>query len=270
MESLRTRAMRIDTPMGDGRIVWHAWGRGEPIVLLHGGSGSWTHWLRNIDALVERGHRVIIPDLPGFGDSDRLPEGDDADAIPPWIEAGLQRILGDDACTMVGFSFGAMVAGFIAARRVRRVERLILVGAPALWPNPMPLLRLRAWRHLRDPEARRAVHRHNLQVLMFADAAAADEATVEIHAANLRRDRLQRRRMSRTDVLLRTLPEVPCPVSGIWGAQDALAVGRLEEVAHALARAPRFQALEVVPAAGHWVQYEAAAPFDLALARLLA
>src|SRR3546814_1155899 len=50
------------TPCGDGQMVWRLWGEGPPLVLLHGGSGSWTHWFRNIPALARR-YRVIAADL---------------------------------------------------------------------------------------------------------------------------------------------------------------------------------------------------------------
>ena len=49
-------------------MVWRTWGDGPALVLLHGGSGSWTHWVRNI-AHFERDYRVIAGDLPGLGDS---------------------------------------------------------------------------------------------------------------------------------------------------------------------------------------------------------
>ena len=57
VDALRSRATRAETPCGDGALVWHRWGpaTGRPVVLLHGGSGSWTHWLRNIDALADAG-----------------------------------------------------------------------------------------------------------------------------------------------------------------------------------------------------------------------
>ena len=53
---LRRLAFRHEQAMADGgRMVWHRWGEelGQaardqpPVVLLHGGSGSWTHWVRN-------------------------------------------------------------------------------------------------------------------------------------------------------------------------------------------------------------------------------
>ena len=65
-EALRVLALaqRHATPCGDGEVVWHTWGTGEPLVLLHGGSGSWTHWIRNVEALAAAGRRVVVPDLP--------------------------------------------------------------------------------------------------------------------------------------------------------------------------------------------------------------
>ena len=54
---------------GGVRIRYHDAGRGEPLVLLHGGgpgASGWSNYSRNIDALA-RDYRVLIPDLPGFG-----------------------------------------------------------------------------------------------------------------------------------------------------------------------------------------------------------
>ena len=48
---LASQARVVRTPCGDGNMVWRVWGRGEPLVLFHGGSGSWTHWIRNIPEL---------------------------------------------------------------------------------------------------------------------------------------------------------------------------------------------------------------------------
>src|SRR5712691_9914772 len=66
MESLGTRAV---IPCEAGAMVWRIWGEGPPLVLLHGASGSWTHWIRNVRPLAAR-FRVLVPDMPGYGDSD--------------------------------------------------------------------------------------------------------------------------------------------------------------------------------------------------------
>ena len=59
---------RRATPAGQGEIVWRVFGRGEPLVLLHGGTGSWLHWVRNIEALAAD-FMLLVPDIPGSGES---------------------------------------------------------------------------------------------------------------------------------------------------------------------------------------------------------
>ncbi|HJS87839.1 MAG TPA: alpha/beta fold hydrolase, partial [Acetobacteraceae bacterium] len=54
-------------------MVWRLWGSGLPLVLLHGGTGSWRHWVRNIEAFAD--HRLVVcADLPGLGCSDMPPD----------------------------------------------------------------------------------------------------------------------------------------------------------------------------------------------------
>ena len=267
-------ATRIEVPCAEGTMVWRRWGAGEsrgaPVVLLHGGAGSWNHWVRNIAPLVAAGRQVRAPDLPGFGESARPAGCTDADALPEPVEAGLQAVLGDAACDLVGFSFGGMVAGFVAARFPRRVRRLVLVGAPGLGIAGDRVLDLRAWRHLPEGGSRDAVHRANLAALMLASPESIDDLAVALHASNLSRDRMLRRRIARTDILRRTLPGTRCPVHGIWGARDALFLGHQASIAPALATAPGFRSLAFIAEAGHWVQFERAPAFDEALAASLA
>ena len=98
IERLRALATRRETPCGAGTMVWHVWGESRPglppVVLFHGGSGSWTHWLRNIQPLVAAGRQVIAPDLPGFGESALPPVGGDADALVSPLAEGLLALLG--------------------------------------------------------------------------------------------------------------------------------------------------------------------------------
>lgn len=267
-EALASAACIHEQAWGDGRIVWRRWGSGRPVVLLHGGSGSWNHWVRNIAALVAAGREVWIPDLPGFGDSVAI--GGDADALPGPLEAGLKALLGDAPVDLVGFSFGTMVATFIAADHPERARRLVLLGAPALEVHsPQPLV-LRPWTHLPPGPELDAATRENLAILMLAQPDSADDLAFALHAANLARDRMKQRRLAKTDVMLRTLPRVRCPVYGIWGEQDVLYRGVQDRIAPALSVAPGFRTLTLVPEAGHWVQFERAEAFDRALAAALA
>jgi 2-hydroxy-6-oxonona-2,4-dienedioate hydrolase len=266
-------ATRLTTPCGAGDLVWHAWGApgGEPpVVLLHGGSGSWTHWTLNILPLVDAGRRVLVPDLPGFGDSAAPVAGGDADAIVAPLAESLRALTGGQAVDLVGFSFGGMTAGMLLAEHPRLARRLVLVGAPAMGVVPSRQFQLKAWRHLRDPGEQEAIHRHNLAALMLHDAALIDGLALEIHITNVLRDRMPRRRLSATDILARALARVVCPVHAIYGAHDALYKSWISELDMAYARAaPDFHGLTLIPDAGHWVQFEAADAFNAALAGVL-
>ncbi len=269
VQALEACAQTHSTPCGAGSVIWHIWGQGPPLLLLHGGSGSWTHWVRNIESLLQAGYQVLVPDLPGCGDSASLPSGHDADAIAPWIASGLDALIGDRACDIVAFSFGALVAGFLAATHPARVRKLVLVAPPGLSAIPGPSLALRDWQAEAPGPLRLAAQRHNLLTLMISREGAGTDLAVQLHAANVERDRLRKRRLFRTDILLRTLPAVACDVWGIWGASDVLFRDRLNMLCPALSQAPGFRFLTLIPDAGHWVQYEQAARFNDAVISML-
>lgn len=271
---LLARATRLETPCGAGRLVWHRWGEAHdglaPVVLFHGGSGSWTHWLRNIDPLLAAGRQVLVPDLPGFGDSELPPGNHDADGIPEPIEQGLAEIVGSTRCALVGFSFGSMVAGLLAADMPWRATQLVVVGAPALGVVPRSMVNLRGWRHLSDEAQRDAVHRHNLGVIMFHDHSLIDDEALALHKVNVVRDRIPGRRLAYTELLARALSRVQCPVDAIYGDDDAIYRGYNDALAAKLpTTTPHFRSLQMLPATGHWAQYESADAFDEALARVL-
>lgn len=270
-DALLALAARLTTPCGDGDLVWHRWGKpgGPPVVLLHGGSGSWTHWLRNIGALAAAGHDVLVPDMPGFGESAPPPDGQDADVLPGWLERGLQVLIGDRPAALVGFSFGGLVAALWAREVPQRAARLVLVGAPALSAERLAPLDLRPWERKAPGDQRLAVHRHNLLQLMLAHDASATPLAVALHAANVERDRLRRRRLMLTDALAQLLPQLTCPVHGLWGAGDVLYAQRLPLIGQVLGTAPGFRSLDLLPGAGHWVAWEAADAFNAALAAVL-
>ena len=73
IESVARQSRAVRVPMGNGgTMMWHVWGEapGKPTLLLfHGGSGSWIHWIRNVLPL-SQAYQVYAADLPGLGDSD--------------------------------------------------------------------------------------------------------------------------------------------------------------------------------------------------------
>lgn len=264
----QAQAQVLRLPHAGGHMVLHHWpaaaattGRSgahkAPVLLLHGGSGSWTHWAANLAALTQAGHAVWALDLPGFGASDPLPHQQDVDTMLPLLAQALQHCGQGQALQVMGFSLGGMTAALLAAHSPALVRQIIMVGAPGLGLRDKPIYRLQGWRHIDDVSEQLRRHTFNLAALMLADPGLIDRATLALHTANVHRDRLPRRRLSSTDVLRQTLPRLACPVHAIYGEQDVIYRGLWPAAHTCLAQAARqFQGLHLLPGAGHWVQYE--------------
>jgi 2-hydroxy-6-oxonona-2,4-dienedioate hydrolase len=263
------RAELRHTPCGAGSMVWRIWGEGQPLALLHGGYGSWTHWIRNVEPLAER-HRVLVPDLPGLGDSDMPPEPDRPEAIAEIVAAGLRSLLrAGEAVDIGGFSFGGLIGGLVAERLGPRAESLVLVGSGGLGVRRGAPIELVTWRDLPDEVARRAAHRENLAILMIADCADIDELAVHLQVRNATRARLRSRLLSRIPALPTAIPRMSARLQGVWGERDVTAQGVLEEIRRLLQSLQPGAGFVVIPRAGHWAQYEAAEQFNATLLRFL-
>ena len=120
---------------GDTRWSYYAGGEGPTIVLLHGFDGSKTEWLATAKILTEHFH-VIIPDLPGWGDSSRASGGNyDIDAQAARLQ-NFFGALGLRSVMLVGHSMGGAIAGVFAAEHPDEVNRLALVDSLGLKFNP--------------------------------------------------------------------------------------------------------------------------------------
>ena len=267
VEGVAAEAQRIETPCGAGTMVWRVWGSGPPLILLHGGYGSWTHWIRNVLVLARR-FTVIAPDLPGLGESSTPPEPHTAEGLAAIIVEGLDIVLSKDAAPHIaGFSFGGVLGGHVAAQLGDRLRALTLVGSNGLGLVRQPTALQRVPAGVSAGEAL-AVHCHNLGALMIADPAKIDELAVYIQSQNAPRGRVRSRRFSRADTLARALPLVKARLDGIWGARDATAYPHLDERARVLRSFQPGARFEVIAGAGHWVQYEAAERFNPLLAEI--
>lgn len=264
---VQQQAQRVVQSYAWGDAVWHVWGRehqGAPLVLLHGGSGSWTHWVRNVMPLAQ--HRAVWAlDIPGFGDSSLPPGVVDADGLVPFVAEIFRTTFPLESVQVMGFSFGGMTAGLMAAAHPELVQQLILVGVPGLglFGKELPM---RGMHPDMDDRAQREVHRHNLVAMMFADATSVSDEVIDLQVANVARDRMRRRRIARTDVLARAQAQWKCPVHGVWGGLDALYKNTLEDVPKVLTHLDSFH---VVPDAGHWVMFEKPNEFHAVVSPLL-
>ncbi len=120
---------------------------GDVIVLLAGFPESWYAW-RKIMPLLAANYRIVAPDLPGQGDSDRPTGGYDTQALATAIHGLLQQ-LGIDRYFLAAHDVGAWVAYSQAALFGDEVRRLVLMdsGIPGITlPDALPTAPDRAWR----------------------------------------------------------------------------------------------------------------------------
>jgi pimeloyl-ACP methyl ester carboxylesterase len=119
------------TTIGGVRIHYQEAGDEDapPIILIHGFISSNLVWNEVILPLARKGFRVIAPDLPGYGYSDKPADGRYTIDSQAYAVSGLMDRLGIEKATIVGASYGGAVAATMALDYPERVANLVLVGA---------------------------------------------------------------------------------------------------------------------------------------------
>jgi pimeloyl-ACP methyl ester carboxylesterase len=107
------------------RLHYVMGGKGEPLVLIHGWPETWYGWKTIMPALAER-YTVIVPDMRGFGDSEKPASGYDGRTVGEDIYQ-LVRHLGYDRAFLVAHDLGAIPAFAYAANYPQAVRKLIIL-----------------------------------------------------------------------------------------------------------------------------------------------
>lgn len=272
LDRIEGRSQCFETPCGTGKMVWHLWdqsnGTAPVVALFHGGAGSWRHWIRTIPALVPT-YRVLCPDLPGLGESDFPPDGDDAFAIARIVADGIDQIIGKDTSyDVVGFSFGGTMAACVGALKGKHVRSVTIIGSSGVGALGSQV-KLEKVRHLEGQE-RWDTHRINLNRLMIADPGKIDELAITIQDWNTVRSRLRTPAISRSGAIMKAIDQLQSPLNGMWGELDAPANPKgPERVATLSAHCPDAD-IRLLPKTGHWAAYESAELVNPILLEMLA
>jgi pimeloyl-ACP methyl ester carboxylesterase len=108
--------------------VLEAGSGGRPLLLVHGFTGAKEDFADHLDALGERGHHVVAPDLRGHGESDK-PTGEDAYSLDQFAadQLALADALGWDRFALLGHSMGGMASQLLALAAPDRLTALVLM-----------------------------------------------------------------------------------------------------------------------------------------------
>ncbi|MGD9144402.1 MAG: alpha/beta fold hydrolase, partial [Anaerolineae bacterium] len=123
-----------------GVVHYEAYGRGRPVILLHGWLGSWGTWLGTMEALAPS-YRAYALDFWGFGESDKRRESYDILDFVLLVEQFMER-LGIQRAPVIGHSMGGTVALSLALDRPDRVGKVAVVGSPVDGRSLNPFLKL--------------------------------------------------------------------------------------------------------------------------------
>ena len=130
-------------------------GNGPTLVLLHGWGHSWETWSKVV-APLSKSFKLIMPDLPAFGQSGMPLMAWNSHDYAQWLQAFLQQVIPQNAAQpeffLLGHSFGGKVAGVFAAQTTEagadpqsgNLQKLVIMDASGL-PDPLP-----ASKHLRQ------------------------------------------------------------------------------------------------------------------------
>ena len=226
-EAMAAHLDKHSVQAGDTRWVYYEGGDGPTIVLLHGFADSKEVWLETAAQLTAHFH-LIIPDLPGWGESSRVAGADySVDAQAARLDAFV-RTLGLQRFVLVGHSLGGAIAGVYAAGHPEHVAELALVDAFGL-------------KYRQNAFARQALAGHD--PFVFDDHAGFARATalaldkpldlpgrfIDVLIAQNRRDRAfiqqnfaQLSRPSQYLAVQHRLDQLSMPVLGLWCRDDRI------------------------------------------------
>ena len=246
MTTATTHDERTVTVAG-GDVHVRSAGSGEPLVVFHHDIGVHA-WTSCFDRLAER-FTVHVPDLPGWGTSDR----------PEWarnvrdiavLAGALLDALDLDRTSILGLGFGGYVAAELATVAQARIDRLTLVGAMGVKPAEGEILDQFLVNH--QDYVRQGFAGSEGFETHFGE----EPELEQLMTWDLSREMTTRvtwKPYMHNAALPHLLPTVQTPTLLVWGSEDRivpLEAGRMYEAALPNAR------LEVVDGAGHWLELE--------------
>lgn len=208
------------------RLHYREAGSGLPVVFIHGsgpGASGHSNFKQNYPQFATAGYRVIVPDLPGYGASDKPETTYSLDFFVSALR-GLLDALDIQRCVLVGNSLGGAIALQMALDQPSRVQRLILMAPGGLMPKEAYYQRMEGIQQMGAAfaagELNDADGMRRLLNLQLFDASQIDEATIRERVAVVaEQPRCVLTSMQVPDLSAR-LGEIACPVLAFWGAND--------------------------------------------------
>src|SRR3990172_193737 len=123
-----------------GMLHFEVFGRGQPVILLHGWLGSWGVWQETM-AYLSRFYRTYALDFWGFGESGKKRTSYAVQDFVSLVDQFMQH-LGIESAPLVGHSMGGTVSLSVAIQYHERVRKVVVIGSPIFGSSLSLLLKL--------------------------------------------------------------------------------------------------------------------------------
>ena len=237
---------------------------GHPIVFLHGsgpGNSAWANFHLNKDAFVKAGYRVIMPDLVGFGYSDKPTNKGDytLDFFCTTLMNALKK-LGVENCSFIGNSLGGGVAIQIALDNPEFVSKLILMGPGCLeeqsayWSMPG----IKKMMEVNSAGVSKKTQGDIMRLFTY-DSKHITPELIDMRWIIAKDQPKEVLSTMRTPELGSRMSELTCPILTFWGADDEFMPPQGKEKCLKSNLKSRFIEIN---ACGHWVMIEHSRMFN--------
>jgi pimeloyl-ACP methyl ester carboxylesterase len=204
-----------------GIVHYEVYGRGRPVILLHGWLGSWGLWQETM-AYLGRYYRTYALDFWGFGESGKKRDTYAVQDFVSLVDQFMEQ-LGIVEAPLVGHSMGGTVSLSVAIQYPQRVQKVVVIGSPIVGSSLSLLLKLFGRRTIAS------ITYHNLWALrlgfhVLSPLYSSDPRWSEMMDRDISRTTLESFLLSiaslgRTD-LRPFLGQVKIPAMGMYGDKD--------------------------------------------------
>lgn len=240
-------------------LHYHEAGQGEAVLFLHGsgpGASGYSNFKGNYPIFAEAGVRAIVPDLPGYGLSDKPETEYTLDFFVAAVK-GLIDQLAIDSVTLVGNSLGGAIAIKLTLDYPELVTKLILMAPGGLMEKEQYFREMEGIQKMAaafaSGELKEASGMKRLLGLQLYDASQVTDETVNERVAVVHEQPACVLSTMQVPNMTSRVHELNCPIFGIWGVNDKFCPSRGADTMMKGCSNIRFTLLSNC---GHWVMVE--------------
>ena len=250
------------------KISFRIWGQSGPIlVLLHGGYGSWMHFLKNVVEL-SKNFQVIVPDMPGFGESEPLPKVPNLDEYAQTLVDALSSLTNGSNYNIIGFSFGSAIGSHMIKFAGDSVNRLTLVGYNRTGNMPFKRPKMLSWRAAKTEEELNTAQRHNLSVMMIHKQEKIDDMAINLQTLNTKGAKVRSLEIVASHDLPNRILNISQPIDIIWGEFDVTLINGIDDAQNRMKELIPDVKFHIIQNSGHWIQFEEYEKFNSTIEKI--